>query len=195
MLLLRWGGVAPGGPGAYFPPMRFILAAMAATALAACDQAPVSTAVASEAMLVSGHYNAASNTARGITGDVSVERGGVLFASGVVLFTRTLDPRSGGDVISRDGDSFAAAALGPGDLSIELRRVTEQTVPQGRVGLCGEDDVEYVALAYDEHAHIMTLLAFSGDEAPGPEATQSRVCASFGYAAPDGARTREGVVL
>ncbi|MBC7769448.1 MAG: hypothetical protein H7124_11735 [Phycisphaerales bacterium] len=175
--------------------MRFLLAAIALAALAACERAPASTAVASEGARVGGHYNAASNTARGVTGDVSIERGGLLFASGIVLFTRTLDPRSGADVISSDGDSFAAAALGPGDLDIELRRVTEQTVPPGRVGLCGGADVAYVALAYDQHTHAMTLLAFTGVEAPGPRATQSRVCASFGYAAPDGARTREGVVL
>jgi hypothetical protein len=38
-------------------------------------------------------------------------------------------------------------------------------------------------------------MVFAGEEPPGPQATQSRLCAIFTYAAPDGARTREGVVL
>lgn len=173
--------------------MRAVLAVLSLFALAACSAAPAPEAPASADL--SGQFKADSNTARSITGDLSIERGGLLFASGVVLFTRTLDPRSGADVISRDGDSYAAAALGPGDLAIELRRVSEQTVPQGRVGLCGAAPVEYVALAHDQRARKVTLLAFTGEEPPGPQATQSRVCASFAFAAPDGARTREGLVL
>jgi hypothetical protein len=41
----------------------------------------------------------------------------------------------------------------------------------------------------------VSMLVFSGDEPPGPEATHSWVCASFRYEAPEGARTREGIVL
>lgn len=171
--------------------MRAAFAALCLLALAACDQAPA----ASEGARFPGAFNAVSNTARAITGNVSVERGGLLFASGIVLFTRTLEPRRGEDVISRDGLSYAAAALGPADLDIELRRVVEQNVPAGRTGLCGADRVEYIALAYEPGARKVTLLAFTGAEAPGPYATQSRVCATFAFVAPEGARTREGVVL
>src|SRR5690606_9633008 len=106
-----------------------------------------------------------------------------------------LAPRRGEDLIAKHGDSYAAAVLGPANLTIELRRVIEQTVPAGQVGLCGASRPQYVALAYDERATEVTLLVFAGAEPPGPEALQSRVCASFRYAAPDGARTREGVVL
>jgi len=175
--------------------MRAAFAAIALFALAACSQAPAPDANATEPAALDGRFVAASDTARAITGDVSIERGGLLFSSGVVLFTRTLDPRRGHDVISRDGDSYAAAALGPGDLAVELRRVVEQTTPAGRAGLCGGEDVEYIALAYDERASKVTLLAFTGADPPGPQASQSRLCASFAFAAPDGARTREGVVL
>ena len=73
--------------------------------------------------------------------------------------------------------------------------MTEQVVPEGAVGLCGAEQPQYVALAHDERATTVTLLVFAGDEPPGPDALGSRVCARFGYAAPDGARTREGVVL
>jgi len=191
------GRVAPGGGCAYLPAMRSAIAATLLLALAACGETSSAgdAAEARQPPALAGHFRAASNTARTITGDVSLERGGLLFASGVVLFTRTLEPRRGGDVMARGGDSYAAAALGPGDLRVELRRVVEQTVPANRTGLCGEERVRFVALTYEERATSVTLLVFSGEEAPGPMATQSRLCATFSYGAPDGARTREGIVL
>jgi hypothetical protein len=85
--------------------------------------------------------------------------------------------------------------LGPAELAVELRRVTEQIVSEGARGVCGEVRPAYVALAYDERATAVTLLVFTGDEPPGPNATQSELCATFAYAAPDGARTRQGVLL
>jgi hypothetical protein len=63
------------------------------------------------------------------------------------------------------------------------------------MGLCGGERPQYVALAYEARATSVKLLVFAGDEPPGPEATRSRICASFAYAAPSGARTRQGVVL
>jgi hypothetical protein len=178
--------------------MRFIQVAALIAALAACSErsAPAPTAAeGGEPHALMGRYLAASDTARAITGDVDIERGGLAFASGVVVYTRVLNPRRGGDLIARNGDSYAAATLGPADLIIELRRVTEQAVPAGRVGLCGAEPPQYVALAYAPRATRVTLLVFAGDEPPGPQATQSRVCASFAFDAPDGARTRQGVVL
>lgn len=179
--------------------MRAALAALSFLALAACGEAAAPAAEAqapsAEPVALSGEYKATSNTARHIAGDVMIERGGLRFSSGVILYTRVLNPRRGGDVIAKGGDTYAAAALGPGNLTIELRRVTEQVVPADRVGLCGAQAPQYIALAYEERATSVTLLVFSGDEPPGPDATQSRVCASFRYNAPHGARTREGVVL
>lgn len=178
--------------------MRFIQVAALVAALAACGErsAPAPAAAeGGEAPALMGRYLAASDTARAITGDVDIERGGLAFSSGVVVYTRVLNPRRGGDLIARNGDSYAAATLGPADLIIELRRVTEQAVPAGRAGLCGAERPQYVALAYEPRATRVTLLVFAGDEPPGPQATQSRVCASFAFDAPDGARTRQGVVL
>jgi hypothetical protein len=180
--------------------MRMAVALVILLALAACSQA----APDSDAAIVppeparpvlAGNYKPASNTARAITGAMVVQRGGVSFDNGVILYTRTLNPRRGGDLMAKNGDTYAAAVVGPGSLNVELRRVTEQVVPEGAVGLCGAERPQYVALAYDERATIVTVLVFSGDEPPGEEAERSRVCARFGYAAPDGARTREGVVL
>lgn len=175
--------------------MRFAAVSLFLLALAACSQAVAPQTPAGEYAELSGDYKASSNTARAITGAMVIQRGGVTFENGVILYTRTLSPRSGGDLIAKNGDSYAAAVVGPGSLTIELRRVTEQVTPDGVIGLCGAERPQYVALAYDARATSVTMLVFSGDEPPGPEAMSSRICARFGYAAPEGARTREGVVL
>lgn len=179
--------------------MRYALVALSLLALGACSPAGNSDAATNEehasAAVLTGDYKASSNTARSITGGMVIQRAGVSFTNGIVLYTRTLNPRRGGDLLAKNGDSYAAAVVGPGNLNIELRRVTEQVVPAGVIGLCGTERPQYVALAYDERATVVTLLVFTGNEPPGPEAMQSRVCARFGYAAPEGARTREGVVL
>ncbi len=179
--------------------MRHAFAAALLLALAACGEAastaPFTDSSEAAAPALAGEFKPFSNTARALTGGLVIQRGGVTFANGVILYTRTLQPRRGGDLIAKNGDSYAAAVLGPGTLLIELRRVTEQVVPEGATGLCGAERPQYVALAYDDRATTVTLLVFSGEEPPGPQALNSRVCARFGYAAPEGARTREGLVL
>lgn len=180
--------------------MRFALAALLFAGLAACGEtASPTSAPAAEpegrASALIGDYKPSSNTARAITGAMVVQRGGVTFANGVILYTRTLNPRRGGDLIAKNGDSYAAAVVGPGSLQVELRRVIEQVTPTGVIGLCGMEQPQYIALTYDERGTTVTMLVFTGEEPPGPQALDSRVCARFGYAAPEGARTREGVVL
>jgi hypothetical protein len=174
----------------------FLLAALCA-ALAACGSGPVAdTGVELEdsASLI-GQYRAASQTARVATGDVSIERGGIIFEKGVVLYTRTVELLNPNERIASDGDSFAAAAIGSSNLIVELRRVTDETLGRYGRSLCGDDAPAYVALAYEEPGSSVTLLVFSGEEPPGPDATQSRLCLTLGFAARDGARTRQGVVL
>jgi hypothetical protein len=161
--------------------MRILLAALCCAAVASCGQVSQGEAQASVPEVLTGQYRAASDTARAITGNVSLERGGLIFDRGVVLYTRALLPRTAHERVARDGDSYAAILVSSGDQAIDLRRVTEQTLTGNAESLCGDDEPGYVAIA--------------GDEAPGPQATQSRLCAAFRYAAPDGARTREGVVL
>jgi len=177
--------------------MRALVLSLMLAALAACGDAsaPVSEAEAQSEMPpqhVLGHFKAASETARGLTGDVSIERGGLIFSRGAVLYTRTLEPRRGGDQVAWEGASYAAIALGTSDLAVELRRVTEA---QHAEAMCGLDTPTYVALVHEMRPVAVTMLVFAGDEPPGPEATRSRLCASFGFTAPQGARTREGVVL
>ena len=175
--------------------MRRFVVWVCLLALAACGEAAPPEPPSTQEASLTGSFKPASNTARALTGAVTVERAGLRFENGVALYTRTLTLHLSGDLIAKNGDSYAAAIVGPGDLEVELRRVVDWNVPDGVVGPCGAARPQYVALAFDERARRMTLLVFSGSEPPGPQALDSRVCARFGYAAHEGARTSEGVVL
>jgi hypothetical protein len=175
--------------------MRIPAVLVLAAALAGCGAAERDTANAASPAVLMGEFRAASELAQRVTGDASIERGGLIFGKGVVLYTRVLEPRRGTDTIARDGDSYAAIALGPSTLRVELRRIVEQSVADGSAGLCGDADPSYVALAHDERATSVTVMVFAGDEPPGPNATSSQLCGAFGFVAPDGARTRQGVLL
>lgn len=165
-------------------------------ALAACGEAPASSAApAGEPPALFGRYVAASDTARTLTGDLTIERAGLALSRGAILYTRVLAPRRGYDLISNGGDSYASLVVGRPDLNVELRRVTQQALSNGAVGLCGDETPTYVALVSGERPTSITLLVFVGAEPPGPEAIESRLCGAFAYDAPSGARTREGVVL
>lgn len=169
-----------------------LLTVMLAASLAACGEARTPDLADTGPSAVMGQFRAASDNARSQLGDVSVERAGLIFAGGAVFYTRTLDPRVGADAVAQGGDSYASIALGPSDLRVELRRVTE-ALHAGAI--CGDGAPAYIALVHEERPASFTLLVFSGDEPPGPAATRSRLCASYRYDAPQGARTREGVVL
>ncbi|WP_395648131.1 hypothetical protein [Terricaulis sp.] len=177
--------------------MRVWLLPVMLAVLTACGEArnPSGEAEASEPALLLGAYKPESSAASWVTGAVTVQRGGLTFEKGAILYTRTLNPRHGYDLIARGGASFAAAALGASDLDVELRRVTQQVLSHGAEGVCGDDPPSYVALAYQQYSTQMTLLVFTGAEAPGADAVDTRVCATFVYGALDGARTRQGVVL
>ena len=175
--------------------MRFWRLVLCVAALSACSQADAPTATAGEPVPLLGAYRAASDTARQRTGDVAIERGGLVFAKGIILYTRALNPRRGYDLTAHNGDTYAAIAVGPGELNVELRRVSEQVLPRGVAGLCGAEAPTYAALAHEARATSVTLMVFTGEEPPGPRATQSRLCGAFAYVAPDGARTRQGVLL
>lgn len=199
------GAVALLGRERYHSAMRarpLPTALLACLALAACGNTadPVSRAEANVAPApLMGAYKAQSETARAVTGNVRIERAGLSFANGVTLYTRELNPRRGHDLIARGGASYAAAVVGASDVVVELRRVNQQVIAPNAAAIHGACETaeppRYLALVYEPPGHSVTLIVFTGEEPPGPDATQSRVCAIYGFTAPEGARTRAGVVL
>lgn len=178
--------------------MRIVVLSLMLAALAACDAGSAAQRDPSRethTAALTGLFKASSDTAIQRTGDIEVQRAGLLFNTGMVLYTRTLEPRRGGDAVGVSGDSYASIAVRPAEVGVELRRVTEEIAPTGGASFCGAEAAQYVALVFDERATALTVLVFAGDEAPGPDATGSRLCATLAYVAPSGARTRQGVVL
>jgi hypothetical protein len=165
-------------------------------ALAACGEmrarAPHEQATASRALV----FNAASQTARNFTGDVTLDGRRLRFAKGATLVTLPLARREPVEPIAQGGPSFAAAALGPPDIVVEVRSVALQTLAQGAPSLCPNGGPPtYIALIYGQRSTRVTLMVFNGDEAPGQSASKSWLCATYVYTAPDGVRTRQGVLL
>lgn len=159
--------------------------------VAACGgEADTGGAQAAEPM---GQYSPVSPTARATTGELSIQRAGLIFENGVVLYTRTLEPRAATERTSRDGMSYLALTTGSSALSVELRRVTEAVVAHESEPLCGGERPSYVALVLDRRGQQLTILVFTGDEPPGPDATQTTLCATLRYTAANLAP--HGVVL
>ena len=168
-----------------------LLPLMLMAALTACGEArnQVGVAAAAEPSRIMGQFKASDAAA---AGDVGVERAGLIFSNGAALYTRTLEPRRGGDLTTRDGQSYAALAAGATDLHVELRRVIDATDADA---LCGGEAPSYVALAYEARRSRFMLLLFAGAEPPSQIATQSRLCARYAYIPLLGAGPRDGVVL
>jgi hypothetical protein len=177
---------------------RLLLAFGMALLLSACGDVrsastPKSVAEVSRHALA---FKAASETARNFTGDLAIEPDALRFAKGAALATRALAPRGADQLVARGGDSFAAIAVSSGDLQVEVRAIVSQRLSQGAPSLCQNDWMpSYVALVFGQRDMRVTVILFSGADEPGPNATDSRVCATYAYTAPDGARTRQGVVL
>ena len=177
--------------------MRGFLPLLLAAALAACGETQASNEPRHAAAdVLVGQYNAASNTAREATGAVSIERGGLLFAKGVVLYTRTLNPRSGLERIARDGDSYAVDRHAP-------HRSHHRTPPRHRTGSHRQRPrplrrhgprLRRARLRRTRHhGHAACVRR---RRTAGPATRRKAACAHASrYAAPDGARTSEGVVL
>ena len=141
-------------------------------------------------------FRAASETARNFTGDLAIEPDALRFAKGAALSTRTLTPRAADQLTAHGGDSYATIAVSSGDLEVEVRAIVSQRLSQGAPSLCQNDWMpSYAALVYGRRDMRVTVILFSGSDEPGPDARESRVCATYAYTAPDGARTRQGVVL
>jgi len=141
-------------------------------------------------------FNAASETARNFTGDLMMEGPQLRFAKGATLVTQLLSRREPAEPIAQGGPSFAAAALGPPDIVVEVRRVTAQSLAQGAPSMCPSGGLPtYVALIYGQRSTRVTVMVFNGADAPGQSASKSWLCATYVYTAPDGVRTRQGVLL
>lgn len=174
---------------------RFLLLTAVTLALAACGDGkapkeepkapPTVTEPAPSAPFpaLTGIFTATSNTAMGVTGDLSVIAERVTLAKGEQFETAPATEVSATTRLSAGGSSFAETAVGPTGLTVELRKVTAASVAEGETPqkVCGAAPVTYVAFAYDAAHSAVVMMPFSGDEAPGDTATKSTLCGTFTY--------------
>lgn len=180
--------------------VRVILFALA---LAACGQAndakaPATTAQPENAAVtdggdvaggdtIQGPFPATSTTAMSITGDMSFSNGQVSFMNGILVRTTHVATLSAYDPMAANGDLFDLAAPGDDDRTVDVRQVNAQEIDddeRAQGGLCGPSGAPtFIALVHDEPITVMSVVAFTGADAPGRTATNSDVCAVYSYEA------------
>lgn len=168
--------------------MRFVFP-LIALALAACGQttAPDTPATTTEVPAPDAfvaHYDAMSNTAMSITGALDLAPDVLSFEKGFRIEGGRIDAMLMGDTDLAAGGGTASDVTGNTNIiNMEVRRVDLVRVaadardPQ----LCGEGKtVSHVIVAHG--TETLSLLVFSGADAPGPNAHDSQLCGAFNYA-------------
>lgn len=181
--------------------MRLAIALSVFIALAACGQAqqapadpphetastPPETNDVAGGDTIQGPFIATSTTAMSITGDASLSNEQVSFMNGILLRTTHRATYSAFDPMAENGDLFDLAAPGDDDRTVDVRQVDAQEITddeRSQGGLCGANTTPtYVALVHDQPITKLAVIAFTGPDAPGRNATNSSVCAVFSYEA------------
>lgn len=135
---------------------------------------------------IQGPFVAVSTTAMSITGDMSFSDEQVSFMNGVLVRTTHVATYSAYDPMAANGELFDLAAPGDDDRTVDVRRVDGQDVTddeRSQGGLCGRGTTPtYLALVHDQPITTLSVIVFTGADAPGRNATNSNVCAVFTYA-------------
>ena len=169
--------------------MRVLILALALT-LAACAEPP---AVEPEASLapeaaapappaITGAFTAMSTTAMGVTGDLDATPDVLSFAKGFRIEGGRIDAALGPDTdLSAGGGTIADGSGNRTIESVELRRVTEVRIAADArdPSLCAGETVTHAIVARGTEA--LSVLIFSGADAPGPNARDTQLCGIYNY--------------
>ena len=165
------------------PLLALILAACTPPAEAPAPGATPEGASEQTADAFVGHYVAISTTATSITGDLDLASNVLSFAKGFRVEGARIESGLTGDTdLSAGGGTIASGSGNTSVLSVELRHVDLVRVaadapdPQ----LCGANTpVTHAIVAHG--AETLSVLIFSGADAPGPNAHDSQLCGIFNY--------------
>jgi len=165
--------------------MRAVLAAFAALALVACGGPSAPTTPAPEATppALTGSFEAMSNTATAITGNLDVQPDVLSFGKGFRIEGGRIDATLGPDTdLSAGGGTIADGSGNTSVQTVELRRIDLVRVAADapNPNLCGGVAATHVILA--NGTETLSVLVFSGADAPGPNAHDTQLCGIFNYA-------------
>lgn len=137
--------------------------------------------------LLLGRFDAISNTATSITGNLVVTENALAFALDQKYETRFLRYVPASDVYAKGAGSWADLQSVPKNAPVELREVAAETVgPKApNKGLCAPAKTTFVALVSSPDAAggpALAVAAFKGKTPPGPDAPAADLCGTFRYA-------------
>ena len=173
--------------------MRFATAAFAVSILAACTPSAAPPAGQDEVQApgppaITGAFTAMSNTAMSITGDLDVQPDVLSFGKGFRIEGGRIDATLGPNTdLSAGGGTIADGSGNRSVEGVELRRVEQVRVAAdaGDPQLCGAGaPVSHVILA--NGAEVLSVLVFSGADAPGPNAHDTQLCGIYNYTPREG---------
>lgn len=171
--------------------MRTLGPALFAFALAACGQSTAPPAepesqpeaVAPAPSALSGDFVAISTTAMSLTGDLNASADVLSFGKGFRLEGGRIDTMLAATTdLSAGGGTIADGSGNTSIQTIELRRIDNQRIAADAADprLCGEGKAPtHVILA--NGAETLSVLVFSGADAPGPNAHDTQLCGIFNY--------------
>lgn len=109
----------------------------------------------------------------------------VTLDSGVHLLTTMVWSGSALEKLNDQGVSYADIAPGADNGAVDLRRVDRQETsgqPPYNDGLCSDRSLpSYVAVVRDDDTPAVSIIAFSGDDQPGPMAHNTQVCTTLSF--------------
>lgn len=169
--------------------------AAALLALAACDRPPpsvppakaASQAEAPPAIAVpTGTFDAISNTAMGVTGNLVATPAGFAFARGQAYDLTGAGTVKGADPYASSGASFASLINVPDTADLLVFKVTrEDPAKTANGGFCGAEPATFLAVHQGvdgSGAPALFILAFKGASAPGATTPETNLCGTFMYA-------------
>lgn len=167
----------------------FLAPILALSLLTACGQpapatAPDAAPAAAGQAMSTGLMGGFSDAATGELGALEVRADALQFTDGegapsVSAATEFLGVVDAAGSIAAGGQSFAASAPGLPSSRVELRSIAGAPP----AALCwGDKPATHVALAHDEPLTALTVIVFSGADAPSPSARDSTLCATYSYA-------------
>ena len=174
-----------------------------AVLLAGCDRAaeparepaasagPTPAPAAAAVTVPSGKFDAISNTAMGVTGDLTATGGDFVFAQGQTYSLAGAGEAKGADPYATTGANLASLINIPEAAELKVLRVTREDPAKARNGgFCGADPTTFVVThegVDSSGAPALFLVPFKGAAPPSAASPETDLCGTFMYAPAAGA--------
>lgn len=155
---------------------------------AAADPAPAPVAAA--IIVPDGKFDAISNTAMSVTGDLTAQNGAFTFAQGQTYRLEGAALAVGADAYATTKASLASLINVADTAELKVLRVTSEDPGKARNGgFCGKDKTTFL-VTHDgvdgSGGPAFFIMAFKGAAAPSETSPETDLCGTFMYAPHDG---------